>query len=160
VFTCCHLPSNVGNIDRTPVAGYSPCSTMGRTMPPKLPFPWGIRAPTQHVVPWFHPSPSPKRYHERFIRFLYGSQLYPRQTDKQTDHATTVARGRIFARRACDAPMQLRNISRKKSPRAQNKSKQLTVTAPQESRVCAVSHEAARESKSLRRGKRLVLRRD
>ena len=30
--------------------------------------------PLQHVVPWTHPSPRPKRYLDRFSRFCKGSQ--------------------------------------------------------------------------------------
>jgi len=66
---------------------------MGRDMPPKkLVLSPGESGTQPNTFPWAERSPS-QRHLDRFIRFLLGSRLYP--TDRHTDHATSVAIGRI-----------------------------------------------------------------
>jgi len=53
---------------------------------------WGSRPPTKYKVPLAHPSPHPKRC-LLVLPFLWGHGCV-QQADTQTDHTTTVARGR------------------------------------------------------------------
>jgi len=41
-------------------------------IPPKCPFPWGIRALAEFTIPWSHPSPHPKWHLDRFSRVSTG----------------------------------------------------------------------------------------
>ena len=63
--------------------------------PPNWPFLWGDPGP--HPIHAFraHPSPQPKQHLDRFSRFCRAHGRV-QQTDRLTDHATSVAIGRIF----------------------------------------------------------------
>ena len=50
--------------------------------PQKCPFPWGIWAPTQYMIPTAHPSPDPKRHLDWLSHFQLSSQLH-RGRDQQ-----------------------------------------------------------------------------
>ena len=54
------------------------------------PFPWGIRAPAQHMVPCTHSSPYPKRHLDQFkIQSFLGFMVVPnRQTHTETARDT------------------------------------------------------------------------
>jgi len=69
-----------------------------------VPFPRERSAPHP---PNAHPSPQRKRHIDWFIRFcrltIVSYRQTDRQTDRNTDNAISVARGCIFALRACDA---------------------------------------------------------
>jgi len=43
--------------------------TMGAHFPQNCPFPWEYLDPIQHIIPWAHPSPQPKRYLDQFCHF-------------------------------------------------------------------------------------------
>ena len=46
---------------------------------------------------------SPKHYLDRFNRFCRAHDSVQQTEHRESDHATSVARGRIFALRVCDA---------------------------------------------------------
>jgi len=71
------------------------------TFPQNCPFSWEIWAPSNA---WF--LGSTQAHVDWFIRFRAARgcvQLTDRQRDRQTGHTTSIARGRVFALRACDA---------------------------------------------------------
>jgi len=69
--------------------------------PSKLPLHMRDMEPHLIMVPSAHPSPNPKRHHDRFSCFagftILRERPTDRQTDRQTDHATpSVTIGRIY----------------------------------------------------------------
>jgi len=72
--------------------------------PQKLPIPLGGSAPcTYYMIPGATRVHSPKHYLDRFNRFCRAHDSVQQTEHRESDHATSVARGRIFALRVCDA---------------------------------------------------------